>query len=127
MPFMTSVAPFPARIAPWGDGKTACMIIMGLKLSQLYPGNEGLILRNQYKALQRSTIRDFEFWTGLQVPEQKQSITLEGIGSTIHFSHCDNIDEFRTTLQGMNLGWVGIEQGDQPTCLKCLSDVFAVF
>jgi hypothetical protein len=31
----------------------------------------------------------------------------------INFTHAENVEEFRYTIQGMNLGWVGIEQGDE--------------
>ena len=110
--FAMSTAPFPCRVGPWCDGKTVCMIMMGIKLSQMYPGNEGLIIRKRFNALQRSTMRDFTKWTGIKVPEQKKSIELP-CGSTIHFSHCENMDEFRDSLHGMNLGWAAIEQGDE--------------
>jgi len=114
VPFYRSTALFPCRLAPWGDGKTLCMIMKGLMLSRLYPGNEGLIIRTRYNALQRSTIRDFQSWTGLRVPEQKQMVEIPGTGgSIINFTHADNVEEFRYTIQGMNLGWVGIEQADE--------------
>lgn len=112
-PFYRSTALFPCRLAPWGDGKTLCMIMKGMFLSLLYPGNEGLIIRTRYNALQRSTIRDFQAWTGLKVPEQKQMVEIPGTGSIINFTHADNVEEFRFTIQGMNLGWVGIEQADE--------------
>ena len=111
--FYHSTDLYPARIAPWGDGKTLCMIMKGVVLSQMYPGNAGLIIRTRYNALQRSTIRDFQSWTGLHVPDQKQCVEIRGTGSIIHFSHADNLEEFRYTIQGMNLGWVGIEQADE--------------
>ena len=69
-PFFQSTALFPLRLSPWGDGKTVMMIMKGISLSQLYPGNEGLIIRTRYNALQRSTIRDFQTWTGLRIPEE---------------------------------------------------------
>ncbi len=113
MAFYGSTSPYPARIAPWGDGKTTCAIMKGLILSELYPGNEGLIIRRRFNALQRSTIRDFTAWTKINVPDQKQTITLKGSNSRINFSHCDNIVDFREAIQGMNLGWAYIEQGDE--------------
>jgi hypothetical protein len=92
------------------------MIMKGMYLSMLYPGNEGLIIRKQYNALQRSTIRDFTTWTGIRVPEQRKTVTIpcaDGKESTIHFAHCENLEEFRDGIQGMNLGWAGIEQADE--------------
>jgi hypothetical protein len=88
------------------------MIIKGLILSMMYPGNEGLLIRRQFKALERSTMRDFEKWTGFKVPSQKQRVEIPGVGSAVNFAHADNLEEFKVNLQGMNLGWVGIEQGD---------------
>lgn len=82
----------------------------------LYPGNEGLIIRKQYNALQRSTIRDFTTWTGIKVPEQRKTVIIQndcGKDSIIHFAHCENMDEFRDGIQGMNLGWAGMEQADE--------------
>ena len=115
-PFFHSTAPFPCRVGPWGDGKTLNMIMKGVYLSMLYPGNEGLIIRKQYNALQRSTIRDFTSWTGIRVPEQCKTVTVpntNGPESTIHFAHCENLEEFRDGIQGMNLGWAAIEQADE--------------
>jgi hypothetical protein len=122
-PFFESVADFPCRVGPWGDGKTLCMIMMGMTLSQLYPHNEGLIIRKRYNSLQRSTIRDFEDWTGLKVPEQKKSVVVPGCGSVIHFAHCEDMAEFKDGIQGMNLGWVAIEQADELET----SDIFDMF
>jgi hypothetical protein len=122
-PFFESVADFPCRVGPWGDGKTLCMIMMGMTLSQLYPHNEGLIIRKRYNSLQRSTIRDFEDWTGLKVPEQKKSVAVPGCGSVIHFAHCEDMAEFKDGIQGMNLGWVAIEQADELET----SDIFDMF
>lgn len=115
-PFFNAVEPFPCRVGPWGDGKTLNMIMKGMYLSMLYPGNEGLIIRKQYNALSRSTIRDFTTWTGIRVPEQRKTIIIPcegGKESVIHFAHCENMDEFRDGIQGMNLGWAGIEQADE--------------
>jgi hypothetical protein len=112
-PFYYSTAPFPARVAPWGDGKTLCMIMKGMALSHLYPDNHGLIIRTQYTALLNSTIQDFEKWTDLRVPGQKHVVNVTGTNSTIAFSHAESVEDFRKAIQGMNLGWAGIEQGDE--------------
>jgi len=121
--FFDSTADFLFRVGPWADGKTLCMIMKGMYLSQLYPGNEGLIIRSKYNALQRSTIRDFTSWTGITVPEQKKSVVIPGCESTIHFAHTENMADFIDGIQGMNLGWVGIEQADEMTD----PDIFEMF
>ena len=112
-PFLESTSLFPGYVAPWGSGKTLCMIVKGMILSQMYPGNQGLIIRSQYRSLQKSTIKDFQAWTGLKVPDQKQEVEVPSTNSTIVFSHADNVEDFRYAIQGMNLGWVGIEQADE--------------
>jgi hypothetical protein len=111
-PFVASVADYLFRVAPWGDGKTLCSIIKGMFLSQLYPGNEGLIIRKRYNALERSTMQDFERWTGMKVPTQKHTVIFPDGKTKIHFAHAENLLEFKEGLQGMNLGWAYIEQGD---------------
>ncbi len=112
--FYQSTVEFPCRVAPWADGKTLTGIMKGLKLCFLYPGNEGLILRYQFNALVRSTMADFESWTGLRVPRSPPHVVEipHSGGSKVHFAHADNIETFRQALQGMNLGWILIEQGD---------------
>lgn len=112
--FYRSTASYACRVAPWGDGKTLTAIMKGLKLSFLYPGNEGLILRLQYNALARSTMADFERWTDLRVPKSPPHVVEipNSGGSKIHFAHADNLEVFRASIQGMNLGWVLMEQGD---------------
>lgn len=113
--FYLSTAAFPCRVGPWGDGKTLMIIMKGMALSRLYPGNNGLIIRKRYNALQRSTISDFTKWTELTVPEQKKSVVVKTTreDSVIHFAHCENIQEFKDGIQSMNLGWAAIEQGDE--------------
>ena len=111
-PFLASIADYLFRVAPWGDGKTLCAIIKCMYLCQLYPGNEGLIIRKRYNALERSTMQDFERWTGLKVPTQKHTVVFPDGKTKIHFAHAENLMEFKEGLQGMNLGFGYIEQGD---------------
>jgi hypothetical protein len=93
------------------------MIAKGVQLSLMYPGNEGLLLRSRFNALARSTMRDFETLTGLTVSETKKKVEIitedPERPSTIHFVHCEDMDDFKMGIQGMNLGWAGIEQGDE--------------
>jgi hypothetical protein len=121
--FFESTADFLCRVGPWADGKTLCMIMKIMYLCQLYPGNEALIIRSKFNALQRSTIRDFTTWTGITVPEQKKSVIIPGCDSTIHFAHTENMADFIDGIQGMNLGVVGIEQADEMDS----PDIFEMF
>lgn len=115
--YFNSTARFPGYIGPWGNGKTICSIMKGIALSQQYIGNEGLIIRTRYNALCKSTMRDFTDWTGLKVSDTKQYVDIEtedpARPSRINFSHCDNLNDFKDAIQGMNLGWAYIEQGDE--------------
>lgn len=113
-PFMESVCDYPAFIGAWGTGKTLCGFAKGLMLSFMYPGNYGLIIRREYKALTRSTMTDFTSWTGLKVSKHDPEIEIPNSnGSRICFSHAENLDDFRLALQGMNLGWAVMEQVDE--------------
>jgi hypothetical protein len=113
IPFVMSTAPTVCSIGPWGDGKTTMMIMKGLNLSQLYVDNEGLIIRRRFNALQKTTISEFTRWTGLKVPEQKNTVQIPGVKSIIHFSHADNLADFELAIQSMNLGWAAIEQAEE--------------
>ena len=57
-------------------------------------------------------MQDFERWTGMKVPTQKHTVVFPDGKTKIHFAHAENLNEFKEGLQGMNLGWAFIEQGD---------------
>lgn len=72
-----------------------------------YPNNLGLIVRKEFTDLRDSTIKDFEDLTGYKVGSDKD-VRLPN-GSRIMFRHGSELN----TLQNINLGACGIEQGDE--------------
>ncbi len=111
--FYTSTARFPGFVAAWGTGKTMTLILKGMTLSTYYPTNLGLICRKTFRSLQKSTIKDFTRYTGLKVPSSSQEVLVPGTESSIMFQHAENAGELWEIVQNMNLGWFGIEQGDE--------------
>jgi phage terminase large subunit len=105
--FVFSGARFPAFVSAWGTGKTMSGIARGMRLSQSYPNNLGVIFRKEYTDLRDSTIKDFENYTKLTVNSQRE-IVLEN-GSVIMFRH---LEEFNN-IQNINLGWFMIEQAEE--------------
>lgn len=113
--FFNSCARFPAFIAAWGTGKTTLLILKGLYLSEKYHGNLGMIFRKTEKSLRKSTVRDFQDYTKLKVPQTTNEIEIPGTGSRIMFGHADDMRSLQDMLQNVNLGWVGIEQAEELT------------
>lgn len=90
----------------WGTGKTLALILAALNESETYKDNLGVIFRKEFEDLRDSTIKDFERYTGLKVNSSREVV----IGSsTIMFRHLEEMNN----IQNMNLGWVGIEQGEE--------------
>lgn len=79
--------------------------------SELIPNNLGVIYRREYVDLEKSTIKDFENYTGRTV-DSKRSVRIPnsyGLDSQILFMHIEEINN----IQNLNLGWFGIEQYDE--------------
>lgn len=92
----------------WGTGKTLALILAGVRESELHEGNVGLIVRKEYTDLRDSTVKDFEAWTGRRVNSARELV----IGkSTVMFRHIEELAA--GVLQNINLGWFGIEQGEE--------------
>ena len=91
----------------WGTGKSLALIIASMNESLEYPDNLGIIFRREYVDLRDSTLKDFEKYTKLKVNSQREAHT--GNGSIILFRHIEEINN----IQNLNLGWFGIEQGEE--------------
>lgn len=91
----------------WATGKTSALILAAINESQTYPDNLGVIFRKEYTDLRDSTCKDFESYTGLKISSDR-SVKVKN--STILFRH---LEELGGTIQNMNLGWFGIEQGEE--------------
>ncbi len=113
--FYESTARYPCMAAAWGTGKTYTAILKALRLSQIYPDNQGIIVRKNSTDLQKSTMADFKKYTRNRFRINAQTkicnIPIPGYpSSTIIFSH---IDELSGITQNINLGWFFIEQGEE--------------
>ncbi len=112
--FLYSTARYPNMTSAWGTGKTMTAIAKGMILSGLYPGNKGLILRENMTDLRDSTMSDFRDYTGLKVKTQSKSCTISNgkdyPTSEIIFHH---VDEMAGVVQNINLGWFFIEQAEE--------------
>lgn len=105
--FIDSEARFPALIAGIGTGKTFSAIMRAVLLSNMFPGNLGLIVRKEVTDLRDSTMKDFEKYTGMKINSHKE-VTFPN-GSQIMFRHGSEID----VLKNINLGWFYIEQAEE--------------
>jgi len=106
--FMDCEARFPALVAAWATGKSMWGLFKGLDLSKRYPNNLGMVIRKEGVRLDESTIPDFEQYTDIKVPSNR-NVTLDN-GSTIMFRHGD---ELLGILQNVNLGWFILEQAEE--------------
>lgn len=95
-------------VAGWGTGKTMCGILKAMNLSITYPGNLGLVVRQNFTDLKDSTMKDFHKYTGIKVPSSKD-VKLPN-NSEIMFRH---MDELSGVVQNVNLGWFFIEQMEE--------------
>lgn len=110
--FVLSSAKYPALVAGWGTGKDLCAILRALDFAREDEDNLGLILRNEYKDLADSTIRDFTTYTGIKVNSDGNAIVPVGRGrrpSTIMFRHAEQLNN----LLNLNLGFAAFIQADE--------------
>lgn len=105
--FVFSKKKNPAFVGGWAVGKSMSLITRGMVYSQMIPDNLGIIFRKEYTDLRDSTVKDFEKYTGLKVNSQRECILPNK--STIMFRHIEELNN----IQNVNLGWFGIEQGDE--------------
>ncbi len=106
--FITSVKRFPGMIAAWGTGKTTCAILKSYINARAFKNNLILIVRKKFTDLRDSTLKDFQQYTGIHVPQHTKEITLPN-GSVIMFRHGDEL----SGLQNVNLGSVYLEQAEE--------------
>jgi phage terminase large subunit len=91
----------------WGTGKTLALIVASMNESETYPNNLGVIFRKEYIDLRDSTCKDFESYTGLKISSSRDVVLPNK--SVIMFRHLEELNN----IQNMNLGWFGIEQGEE--------------
>ena len=103
----------------FGSGKTVALVLKALLLSQVMPGNFGLIGRLTYPELRDTTQKTFfEFcppdWYAPErggVWNKSENYVKLYNGSEIIFRHLDTISE--KELLSLNLGWFGIDQAEE--------------
>ena len=98
---------YPCFLASVGTGKTMAAIFRAVYLSEKYPGNLGIIIRKEFTDLRDSTMKDWERYTGHEVPTNKDFVFPNG--SVAMFRHGSEIN----VLKNINAGWVYIEQGEE--------------
>lgn len=106
--FIFSRKRYPALFSSWGTGKTLSLIMRAMLYSENCYENNGIIFRKEYTDLRDSTVVDFQRYTGLIVNSARE-VVLEETGSKIMFRHLEELNN----IQNVNLGWFGIEQGDE--------------
>lgn len=97
---------FKFLTSAWGTGKSLALILAAMNESQSCHKNRGVIFRKEFEDLKDSTIKDFEQYTGIKVDSSRNAYV---DGSIIMFRHLEEINN----LQNMNLGWFGLEQGEE--------------
>ena len=107
--FLYSETRHPCIAAGWGTGKTLCAIFRSRIYSKGIPDNLGVIFRKTFKSLEDSTLKDFEKYTGIKVPSNRDVVDKNG--SVTMFRHLDEIESINQ--QNINLGWYYIEQGEE--------------
>ena len=107
--FVFSEARFPLFCAGVGTGKSLCGILRMMRLMEESPNNLGLIIRREFTDLQKSTILDFERYTGLTVGTNKE-VKLPN-GSVILFLHGEELGQ--AVIKNINAGAIFVEQLDE--------------
>lgn len=103
----------------FGSGKTVALVLKALLLSQIMPGNFGLVGRLTYPELRDTTQKTFfEFcppdWYAPErggVWNKTENYIKLYNGSEIIFRHLDAVSE--KELLSLNLGWFGIDQAEE--------------
>jgi len=96
-------------VAGWGTGKTMGAIFRSRMYSKGIPDNLGIIFRKTFRSLEDSTLKDYEKYTGIKVPSNREVVDKNG--SVTMFRHLDEIESINQ--QNINLGWFYIEQGEE--------------
>lgn len=107
--FVYSPTRHPCMVAGWGTGKTICAILRSRIYSKGIPDNLGIIFRKTFRSLEDSTLKDFEKYTGIRVPSNRDVI--DANGSVTMFRHLDELESINQ--QNINLGWFYVEQGEE--------------
>jgi hypothetical protein len=105
--FFSSISRYPGMVSAWGTGKTMWALMKVILLSRFYQNNLILIVRSKFTDLRDSTMKDFERYTGLSVPQGTKEARIGS--SQILFRHAKEL----SGLQNVNLGGFLIEQAEE--------------
>jgi len=110
--------PYPLMASGgFGAGKTYALCLKAMLLSDLYPGNRGLIARKQGEKLKKTTMKTFfkvcppEAYLYGSRSDQAKSLTLNN-GSEILWSQLDD-SEIIELLRGLEINWFLIDQAEE--------------
>lgn len=100
----------------YGSGKTWCGSLLGISLSQKYPGSKGLVGAKEYELVRKTTLVSYlEHLDALGFTKRDynynkvdKTITFSN-GSEILFSALDDPEKFKS----LNLHWAEIEEASQ--------------
>ena len=117
--FLLDNHPYELFSGGFGSGKTVALVLKAILLSQMMPGNFGLIGRLTYPELRDTTQKTFfDFcppdWYSQEhggVWNKSENYLKLYNGSEIIFRHLDTISE--KELLSLNLGWFGIDQAEE--------------
>ncbi len=101
----------------YGSGKTWCGSLLGIMLSQKYPGCKGLVAAKEFTLLKRTTLEEYlnhldklGFLPKRDYTYNKLDHTLVfNNGSSIYFKDIDNPEK----IKSLNLHWAEIEECSQ--------------
>lgn len=122
MPFQQRFLNSKARLvfmeSGWSTGKSMCLIMKAMEQMEIWKNNLGVLFRKEFTDLFDSTMKDFEFYTEIK-PNSHRNVDFKN-GSRLMFRHIEEMNN----IQNMNLGFFGIEQGEE---LKTDMQFFKLF
>ena len=103
----------------YGSGKTWCGSLLGISLSQVYPGSKGLVGAKEYELVRKTTLVSYfehldtmGFIQGRDYTYNKNDKIIQFTnGSEILFSALDDPEKYKS----LNLHWAEIEEASQIT------------
>jgi len=110
--------PYPLMASGgYGSGKTYALCLKAMYLSDMYPGNRGLIARKQGEKLKKTTMKTFfkvcppQAYLYGSRSDQAKTLTLNN-GSEILWSQLDD-SEIIELLRGLEINWFLIDQAEE--------------
>jgi len=106
----------------FGNGKTAAACVKALKLSQEYPGCNGLVARSTYPKLNDTIRREFLLWCPphwiKRMPSRDENTLILKNGSTINFRYVaqrgKETEESKSNLLSATYDWIIVDQLEDP-------------